>query len=55
MALLRHFLGLWEGKAKYDARPILLRSAVTYETAAARLKEVLLRQSRTWRRRCSAT
>jgi AcrR family transcriptional regulator len=44
--LLRHFLGLWEGKAKYDALPILLRSAVTYETAAARLQAVFLRQVR---------
>ena len=44
--LLRHFLGLWEGEAKYDALPILLRSAVTYETAAARLQAVFLRQVR---------
>jgi AcrR family transcriptional regulator len=44
--LLRHFLGMWEGEARHSALPILLRSAVTHEEAATRLKEVFLRQIR---------
>lgn len=44
--LLRHFLTMWEGEEKQDALPILLRSAVTHEAAAARLREVYVRQLR---------
>jgi|SRR5215207_8610302 len=44
--LLRHFLDMWEGEAKHDVLPILLRSAVTHEEAAARLKKVFLHQVR---------
>jgi len=44
--LLRHFLGMWEGEAKQSALPILLRSAVAHEAAAARLREVFLDQVR---------
>lgn len=45
-ALLRHFLELWEGEDKQTALPILLRSAATHEAAAARLREVYVRQLR---------
>ena len=44
--LLRHFLSMWEGDEKQDSLPILLRSAVTHEAAAARLREVYLHQLR---------
>lgn len=44
--LLRHFLELWEGEGKQTALPILLRSAATHETAAARLREVYEQQVR---------
>jgi len=44
--ILRHFLSVWEGEAKHDALPILLRSAATHEAAAARLREVYLHQLR---------
>jgi AcrR family transcriptional regulator len=44
--LVRHFLNTWEGEAKQNALPILLRSAVTHEAAAARLREVFLEQVR---------
>jgi AcrR family transcriptional regulator len=44
--LLRHLLGMWEGEAKHDALPILLRSAITHEAAAERLTEVFLQQVR---------
>ena len=44
--LLRHFFSIWEGEAKHNALPILLRSAVTHEAAAARLREVFRHQVR---------
>jgi AcrR family transcriptional regulator len=44
--LLRHFLSMWEGESKHEALPILLRSAVTHEAAAERLREVFLQQVR---------
>jgi AcrR family transcriptional regulator len=44
--LIRHFLELWEGEDKETALPILLRSAATHETAAARLREVYAQQLR---------
>jgi AcrR family transcriptional regulator len=44
--LVRHFLGLWEGEAKHEALPILLRSAVTHEAAASRLREIFVNQVR---------
>ncbi|WBQ03623.1 TetR/AcrR family transcriptional regulator [Kribbella sp. CA-293567] len=44
--LLRHFLELWEGEGRQTALPILLRSAATHETAAARLREVYVQQLR---------
>ncbi|GAA1587166.1 TetR family transcriptional regulator [Kribbella sancticallisti] len=44
--LLRHFLGMWEGEARHNALPILLRSAVTHEAAAERLREVFRDQVR---------
>jgi AcrR family transcriptional regulator len=44
--LVRHFLDLWEGDEKQTVLPILLRSAATHETAAARLREVYVRQLR---------
>lgn len=45
-ALLRHFLTIWEGEEMQTALPILLRSAATHEAAAARLREVYVRQLR---------
>ncbi|MEV6285769.1 TetR family transcriptional regulator [Kribbella sp. NPDC051770] len=44
--LLRHFLAIWEGDDKQTALPILLRSAATHEAAAARLREVYVKQLR---------
>lgn len=46
VTLVRHFLGLWEGERKHDALPILLRSAVTHEAAASRLREIFVNQVR---------
>ncbi len=45
-ALLRHFLTMWEGEEMQATLPILLRSAVSHEAAAARLREVYVRQLR---------
>lgn len=44
--LVRHFLGLWEGESRHEALPILLRSAVTHEAAASRLREIFVNQVR---------
>ncbi len=41
--LVRHFLTLWEGEPT-DALLVLLRSAVTNEQAAARIRDIFARQ-----------
>jgi AcrR family transcriptional regulator len=38
--LAEHFLNLWEGEDRNDVLPILLRSAITNEQAAERLRSV---------------
>lgn len=38
--LAEHFLNLWEGDGRNDALPILLRSAITNDQAAERLRSV---------------
>lgn len=43
-ALVRHFLGLWEGGRPSDALTVLLRSAVTNEAAAERVRTVFATQ-----------
>ena len=42
--LLRHFLDRWEGDPADDALLVLLRSAVTHERAAERLREIFAGQ-----------
>lgn len=42
--VVRHFLDRWEGDPSDDALLVLLRSAVTNERAAARMREVFARQ-----------
>ena len=42
--LVRHFLDRWEGDPADDALLLLLRSAVTNERAAARLREIFAEQ-----------
>ena len=42
--LVRHFLTLWEGEPTDDALLVLLRSAVTNEQAAARIRDIFGRQ-----------
>ncbi|MFI0822650.1 TetR family transcriptional regulator [Streptomyces sp. NPDC021098] len=42
--LVRHFLDRWEGDPADDALLLLLRSAVTHERAAERLREIFARQ-----------
>ncbi|NUS12345.1 MAG: TetR/AcrR family transcriptional regulator [Streptomyces sp.] len=42
--LVRHFLDRWEGDPADDALLVLLRSAVTNEQAAARMREIFARQ-----------
>lgn len=41
---VRHFLDRWEGDPTDDALLVLLRSAVTNEQAAARMREIFARQ-----------
>ncbi|MFC9298208.1 TetR family transcriptional regulator [Streptomyces sp. NPDC057011] len=43
-ALVRHFVERWEGDPADDALLVLLRSAVTNERAAARMREVFATQ-----------
>ncbi|MFD7262022.1 TetR family transcriptional regulator [Streptomyces sp. NPDC059874] len=43
-ALVRHFVERWEGDPADDALLVLLRSAVTNEQAAARMREVFTAQ-----------
>ncbi|MEV7556229.1 TetR family transcriptional regulator [Streptomyces sp. NPDC048331] len=43
-ALVRHFVERWEGDPADDALLVLLRSAVTNEQAAARMREVFAAQ-----------
>lgn len=43
-ALVRHFLGLWEGENANGAMPILLRSAASNESAANKLREIFMGQ-----------
>ncbi|MFF3215154.1 TetR family transcriptional regulator [Streptomyces sp. NPDC002886] len=43
-ALVRHFVERWEGDPADDALLVLLRSAVTHEAAAARMREVFAAQ-----------
>ncbi|WP_221890623.1 MULTISPECIES: TetR family transcriptional regulator [Streptomyces] len=43
-ALVRHFVERWEGDPADDALLVLLRSAVTNERAAARMREVFAAQ-----------
>ncbi|MEV7524035.1 TetR family transcriptional regulator [Streptomyces sp. NPDC091371] len=43
-ALVRHFVDRWEGDPADDALLVLLRSAVTNEQAAARMREVFSAQ-----------
>ncbi|MFF7301028.1 TetR family transcriptional regulator [Streptomyces sp. NPDC008265] len=43
-ALVRHFVDRWEGDPADDALLVLLRSAVTNEQAAARMREVFAAQ-----------
>ncbi|MFJ3962667.1 TetR family transcriptional regulator [Streptomyces sp. NPDC090036] len=43
-ALMRHFVERWEGDPADDALLVLLRSAVTNERAAARMREVFAAQ-----------
>lgn len=43
-ALVRHFVARWEGDPADDALLVLLRSAVTNERAAARMREVFATQ-----------
>jgi AcrR family transcriptional regulator len=42
--LVRHFLDRWEGDPTDDALLVLLRSAVTNDQAAARMREIFARQ-----------
>lgn len=42
--LTEHFFSLWEGEGSNDVLPILLRSAVTNEQVAERLRAVFRRQ-----------
>ncbi|MGW1775013.1 TetR/AcrR family transcriptional regulator [Streptomyces sp. NPDC002104] len=42
--LVRHFVERWEGDPADDALLVLLRSAVTHEAAAARMREVFATQ-----------
>lgn len=42
--MVRHFLARWEGDPSDDALLVLLRSAVTNEQAAARMREIFARQ-----------
>ena len=42
--LARHFLRLWEGERAGDVLAVLLRSAVTNEDAAARIREIFATQ-----------
>lgn len=42
--LVRHFLDRWEGDPTDDALLVLLRSAVTNDRAAARMREIFARQ-----------
>lgn len=43
-ALVRHFLGLWESGRPNDVFTVLLRSAVTNEAAAERMRDVFATQ-----------
>jgi AcrR family transcriptional regulator len=43
-ALVRHFLSLWEGAPADDVLLVLLRSAVTNERAAQRVREIFAAQ-----------
>lgn len=43
-ALVRHFLDRWEGNPTDDALLVLLRSAVTNDQAAARMRDTFARQ-----------
>lgn len=43
-ALVRHFLERWEGNPTDDALLVLLRSAVTNDQAAARMRDIFARQ-----------
>jgi AcrR family transcriptional regulator len=43
-ALVRHFFSRWEGHADDDALPVLLRTAVTNEPAAERMRAIFARQ-----------
>jgi AcrR family transcriptional regulator len=43
-ALVRHFLTLWEGAAADDVLLVVLRSAVTNERAALRVREIFATQ-----------
>lgn len=42
--LVRHFLWLWEGERASDVLAVLLRSAVTNEDAAARIRKIFATQ-----------
>lgn len=42
--LVRHFLGLWEGGRPNDVLAVLLRSAVTNEAAAERMRAIFATQ-----------
>jgi AcrR family transcriptional regulator len=42
--LVRHFVARWEGDPTDDALLVLLRSAVTNEQAAARMRDIFARQ-----------
>ncbi|MCZ4123823.1 TetR/AcrR family transcriptional regulator [Streptomyces sp. H39-S7] len=42
--LVRHFLDRWEGNPTGDALLVLLRSAVTNDQAAARMRDIFARQ-----------
>jgi len=43
-ALVRHFLDLWEGGRTSEVLTVLLRSAVTNESAAERMREIFATQ-----------